>query len=65
MIAAKRMQKQIKAPFKYILRFVFWAYLTEEEMEKVSTLDEGMTLFGSNENPQYAKMLNSVKLHQE
>lgn len=26
MLAAKRMQKQIKAPFKYILRFVFWAY---------------------------------------
>lgn len=26
MLAAKRMQKQIKAPFKYILRFVFWIY---------------------------------------
>lgn len=26
MLAAKRMKKQIKAPFKYILRFVFWIY---------------------------------------
>ena len=39
--------------------------LTDEEMEKISSLDEGMTLFSSNEDPQYAKMINSVKLHQE
>lgn len=44
---------------------IFDFSLTEEEMEKISTLDEGMTLFGSNEDPQYAKMINSVKLHQE
>lgn len=44
---------------------IFDFSLTEEEIEKISTLDEGMTLFGSNEDPQYAKMINSVKLHQE
>ncbi len=44
---------------------IFDFSLTEEEMEKISTLDEGMTLFGANEDPQYAKMINSVKLHQE
>lgn len=44
---------------------IFDFSLTEEEMEKISTLDEGVTLFGANEDPQYAKMINSVKLHQE
>ena len=44
---------------------IFDFALTEEEMERISTLDEGSTLFGSNEDPQYAKMINSVKLHQE
>ena len=44
---------------------IFDFALTEEEMEQIGTLDEGSTLFGSNEDPQYAKMINSVKLHQE
>ncbi len=44
---------------------IFDFALTDEEMEKISSLDEGMTLFSSNEDPQYAKMINSVKLHQE
>lgn len=44
---------------------IFDFALTDEEMEQISTLDEGMTLFGSNEDPQYAKMINSVKLHQD
>ena len=44
---------------------IFDFALTEEEMEQIGTLDEGRTLFGSNEDPQYAKMINSVKLHQE
>lgn len=44
---------------------IFDFSLTEEEMEKISTLDEGVTLFGANEDPKYAKMINSVKLHQE
>ena len=44
---------------------IFDFALTEEEMERIGTLDEGRTLFGSNEDPQYAKMINSVKLHQE
>lgn len=44
---------------------VFDFSLTEEEMEQIAALDEGMTLFGSNEDPQYAKMINSVKIHQE
>ncbi len=48
---------------QYISIFDF--ALTEEEMERIGTLDEGSTLFGSNEDPKYAKMINSVKLHQE
>ena len=44
---------------------IFDFALTEEEMEQIGTLDEDRTLFGSNEDPQYAKMINSVKLHQE
>ncbi len=44
---------------------IFDFALTEEEMERIGTLDEDRTLFGSNEDPQYAKMINSVKLHQE
>ena len=44
---------------------VFDFSLTEEEMEQIAALDEGMTLFGSNEDPKYAKMINSVKIHQE
>lgn len=44
---------------------IFDFTLTNEEMEQISTLDEGKTLFGSNEDPQYAKMINSVKLHQD
>ena len=34
-------------------------------MNKIASLDEGVTLFGSNEDPQYAKMINSVKIHQD
>lgn len=44
---------------------IFDFALTDEEMEQISMLDEGVTLFGSNEDPQYAKMINSVKLHQD
>lgn len=44
---------------------IFDFALTEEEMERIGALDEGSTLFGSNEDPKYAKMINSVKLHQE
>lgn len=44
---------------------IFDFALTEEEMERIGTLDEDRTLFGSNEDPKYAKMINSVKLHQE
>ena len=44
---------------------IFDFALTEEEMERIGTVDEGSTLFGSNEDPKYAKMINSVKLHQE
>ena len=34
---------------------IFDFALTEEEMERIGTLDEGSTLFGSNEDPKYAK----------
>lgn len=42
---------------------IFDFSLTEDEMEQIAALDEGVTLFGSNEDPQYAKMINSVKIH--
>lgn len=43
---------------------VFDFALTEDDMEKISALDENVTLFGTNENPKYAKMINSVKIHE-
>ena len=44
---------------------IFDFSLSEKEMNKIAALDEGVTLFGSNEDPQYAKMINSVKIHQD
>lgn len=44
---------------------IFDFSLSEKEMNKIAALDEGVTLFGFNENPQYAKMINSVKIHQD
>ncbi len=44
---------------------VFDFALSDEDMLAISRLDEGVTLFGRNENPQYAKMINSVKIHGE
>ena len=42
---------------------VFDFRLTKEDMDAISVLDGGQTFFGRNENPQYAKMINSVKIH--
>ena len=42
---------------------VFDFTLSDEDMLAISGLDEGVTLFGRNEDPQYAKMINSVKIH--
>ena len=44
---------------------VFDFTLSDEDMLAISRLDEGVTLFGRNEDPQYAKMINSVKIHGE
>ena len=44
---------------------VFDFALSDEDMLAISRLDEGVTLFGRNEDPQYAKMINSVKIHGE
>ena len=44
---------------------VFDFTLSDEDMLAISRLDEGVTLFGKNENPAYAKMINSVKIHGE
>ena len=44
---------------------VFDFMLSDEDMLAISRLDEGITLFGRNEDPQYAKMINSVKIHGE
>ena len=38
---------------------------TDEDILAISRLDEGVTLFGKNEDPPYAKMINSVKIHGE
>ena len=44
---------------------VFDFALSDEDMLAISRLDEGVTLFGKNEDPAYAKMINSVKIHGE
>ena len=44
---------------------VFDFTLSDEDMLAISRLDEGVTLFGKNEDPAYVKMINSVKIHRE
>ena len=44
---------------------VFDFALSDDDMVAISQLDEGQTLFGKNEDPAYAKMINSVKIHGE
>lgn len=44
---------------------VFDFTLSDEDMRAVSKLDEGVTLFGNNDDPEYAKMINSVKIHKD
>ena len=44
---------------------VFDFALSDDDMLAISQLDEGQTLFGKNEDPAYAKMINSVKIHGE
>ena len=42
---------------------IFDFTLTDEEMAVISSLDRGETLFGRNDDPNYAKMINQVKIH--
>ncbi len=42
---------------------VFDFRLSKEDMERIAELDRGSTLFGRNDDPQYAKMINGVKIH--
>ena len=42
---------------------IFDFTLTDEEMQAIGTLDRGETLFGRNDDPNYAKMINSVNIH--
>ena len=44
---------------------VFDFTLSADDMLAISLLDEGQTLFGQNDDPAYAKMINSVKIHGE
>lgn len=44
---------------------VFDFTLSDEDMLAISRLDEGVALFGKNEDPAYVKMINSVKIHGE
>ena len=44
---------------------VFDFTLSDEDMFAISQLDEGITLFGKNEDPAYARMIKSVKIHGE
>ena len=39
--------------------------LSQEDMKLISQLDENKTLFGRNEDPEYAQMINNVKIHGE
>ena len=42
---------------------VFDFRLSKEDMDEIASLDGGRTFFGRNEDPQYVKMINSVKIH--
>lgn len=42
---------------------VFDFELSQEDMHFIASLDENQTLFGKNENPDYAKLINSIKIH--
>ena len=42
---------------------IFDFTLSAEDMLAISRLDEGVTLFGRNDDPQYAQMINSIKIH--
>lgn len=44
---------------------VFDFELSQEDMHFIVSLDENQTLFGKNENPDYAKMINSIKIHED
>ena len=44
---------------------VFDFELSQEDMHVIDSLDENQTLFGKNENPDYAKMINSIKIHED
>ena len=44
---------------------VFDFTLSDDDMLAILQLDEGQTLFGKNEDPAYAQMINSVKIHGE
>ncbi len=41
---------------------IFDFELTEDDMNRIVKLDNNTTLFGDNNNPEYVKMINSVKL---
>ena len=42
---------------------IFDFVLSDADMLAIGKLEEGGTLFGRNEDPQYAKMINSVRIH--
>ncbi len=42
---------------------VFDFRLSKEDMDAIAALDGGQTFFVRNEDPQYVKMINSVKIH--
>lgn len=44
---------------------VFDFELSQEDMHFIASLDENQTLFGKNENPDYAKLINSIKIHED
>lgn len=44
---------------------IFDFTLSESDMLAISQLDEGNTLFASNEDPQYVKMINGLKIHED
>ncbi len=41
---------------------IFDFALSEDDMKNIATLNENATLFGDNNNPEYVKMINSVKI---
>lgn len=42
---------------------IFDFTLTDSDMEAISKLERGETLFASNADPEYIKLIHNIKIH--